>query len=52
MTSVVQAHVLYESENDTINVDIFAGAKFRENVGKAFQVGVIFTIIFLISLIK
>ena len=29
---------------DTVNVVIFAGGKFRENVGKTFHVGVIFTI--------
>ena len=29
----------------TVNVVIFAGGKFRENVGKAFHVGVIFTIL-------
>ena len=28
---------------DTVNVVIFAGGKFRENVGKTFHVGVIFT---------
>ena len=28
----------------TVNVVIFAGGKFRENVGKTFHVGVIFTI--------
>ena len=27
-----------------VNVVIFAGEKFRENVGKTFHVGVIFTI--------
>ena len=27
----------------TVNVVIFAGGKFRENVGKTFHVGVIFT---------
>ena len=32
-------YVLY-----TVNVVIFAGGKFRENVGKTFHVGVIFTI--------
>ena len=30
---------------DTVNVVIFAGGKFRENVGKTFHVGVIFTIL-------
>ena len=29
----------------TVNVVIFAGGKFRENVGKTFHVGVIFTIL-------
>ena len=32
----------------TVNVIIFAGGKFRENVGKTFHVGVIFTIRLLI----
>ena len=27
----------------TVNMVIFAGGKFRENVGKTFHVGVIFT---------
>ena len=31
----------------TVNVVIFAGGKFRENVGKTFPVGVIFTILLL-----
>ena len=30
---------------DTVNVVIFAEGKFRENVGKTFHVGVIFTIL-------
>ena len=30
--------------SNTVNVVIFAGGKFRENVGKTFHVGVIFTI--------
>ena len=29
----------------TVNVVIFAGGKFRENVGKTFHMGVIFTIL-------
>ena len=29
----------------TVNVVIFAGGKFRENVGKTFHVGVIFTLL-------
>ena len=29
----------------TVNVVIFAGGKFRENVGKTFHLGVIFTIL-------
>ena len=36
----------------TVNVVIFAGGKFPENVGKTFQVGVIFHDISPISLIK
>ena len=32
---------------DTVNVVIFAGGKFRENVGKTFHAGVIFTILLL-----
>ena len=32
---------------DTVNVVIFAGGKFRENVGKTFHVGVMFTIMLL-----
>ena len=32
------------ARNYTVNVIIFAGGKFRENVGKTFHVGVIFTI--------
>ena len=35
------------SLGDTVNVVIFDGGKFRENVGKTFHVGVIFTILFL-----
>ena len=35
----------YFKDNDTINVVIFAVGKFRENVGKTFHVGVIFTIL-------
>ena len=31
--------------DSTVNVIIFAGGKFRENVGKTFHVGVIFTIV-------
>ena len=31
--------------SDTVNVVIFAGGKFRENAGKTFYVGVIFTIL-------
>ena len=31
----------------TVNVVIFAGGKFRQNVGKAFHVGVIFTMLLL-----
>ena len=34
---------------DTVNVVIFAGGNFRENVGKTFHVGVIFTILLLFS---
>ena len=33
----------------TVNVVIFAGGKFRENVGKTFHMGVIFTILLLFS---
>ena len=33
----------------TVNVVIFAGGKFRENVGKKFHVGVIFTKLLLFS---
>ena len=32
----------------TVNVVIFAGGKFHENVGKAFHVGVIFTTLVLL----
>ena len=32
---------------NTVNMVIFAGGKFRENVGKTFHVGVIFTILLL-----
>ena len=31
-------------QRDTVNVVIFAGGKFRENIVKTFQVGVIFMI--------
>ena len=31
----------------TVNVVIFAGGKFRKNVGKTFHVGIIFTILLL-----
>ena len=34
-------------EMNTVNVVIFAGGKFRENDGKTFYVGVIFTILLL-----
>ena len=34
----------------TVNVVIFAGGIFRENVGKTFHVGVIFTILLLFLL--
>ena len=34
-----------DTKRTTVNVVIFAGEKFRENVGKTFQVGVIFTIL-------
>ena len=37
---------------NTVNVVIFPGGKFRENVGKTFHVGVIFTILTPISFIK
>ena len=33
----------YINKQDTVNVVIFAGGKFRENVGKKFHAGVIFT---------
>ena len=33
--------------HNTVNVVIFAGGKFRENIGKTFHVGVIFTILLL-----
>ena len=36
----------------TVNVVIFAGGKFRENIGKTFHVGVIITILLLFSFIK
>ena len=36
----------------TVNVVIFTGGKFRENVGKTFHVGVMFTIFHLFSFIK
>ena len=39
--------VLCGWECATVNVVIFAGGKFRENVGETFHVGVIFTIILL-----
>ena len=32
---------------NTVNVVIFAGGKFRENIGETFHVGVIFTILLL-----
>ena len=35
------------TEKDTVSVVIFAGGKFRENVGKTFHVGLIFTILLL-----
>ena len=34
-------------KQSTVNMFIFAGGKFRKNVGKTFQVGVIFTILLL-----
>ena len=37
--------VLFLYDVLTVNVVIFAGGKFRENVGKTFHVGVIFTIL-------
>ena len=36
------------NESNTVNVVIFAGGKFREDVGKTFHVGVIFTILLLL----
>ena len=36
---------LASGKRATVNVVIFAGGKFRENVGKTFHVGVIFTIL-------
>ena len=36
----------------TVNVVIFAGGKFRENVGKTFHVGVIFTILLIVPSYK
>ena len=38
-------HLFDISKTNTLNVVIFAGGKFRENVGKTFHVGVIFTIL-------
>ena len=32
----------------TVNVVIFAGGNFRENVGKTFHVGIIFTLLLLV----
>ena len=37
---------------NTVNMVIFAGGKFSENVGKTFHVGVIFTILLLYCLHK
>ena len=37
-------YVKYQIPTSTVNVVIFTGGKFRENVGKTFHVGVIFTI--------
>ena len=36
-----------KSKYHTVNVVIFAGGKFRENVGMTFHAGVIFTILLL-----
>ena len=33
----------HQCQTTSVNMVIFAGGKFRENVGKAFHVGVIFT---------
>ena len=43
----LQRHLKYswKDDIDTVNVVIFAGGKFRENVGKTFHVWVIFRIL-------
>ena len=38
-------NVSFSNISATVNAVIFAGGKFRENVGKTFHVGVIFTIL-------
>ena len=43
-----QLHLLHHNAL-TVNVVIFAGRKFRENVGKTFHVGVIFMKLLLFS---
>ena len=45
--SLLKMHKLWDTNwhLDTVNVVIFAGGKFRENVCKTFHVGVIFTIL-------
>ena len=46
-TSLIGNYFCDKSVLYTVNVVIFAGGKFRENVDKAFHVGVIFTILLL-----
>ena len=43
----LNGYIYTQSMLVTVNVDIFAGGKFRENDGKKFHVGVIFTILLL-----
>ena len=46
--SVLQTAIFFNFYLVTVNVVIFAGGKFRENVGKTFHVGVIFTILLVV----
>ena len=50
MSNLCSVQVAYEGQFIyiyTVNVVIFAGGKFRENVGKTFHVGVLFMLLLL-----
>ena len=49
INNVTKYKLIWRKQTNTVNVVIFAGGKFRENVGKTFHVGVIFTILYIFS---